>query len=272
MLCLLAVVLSDRSRIRLANDLAFDMARGCHRPHDKSLAVIVQTITVLAYFEGWEANVVGHMARRGVHPLNFCLSDFINDGLIVRGFLVRVRVLTVMQAPLMSRLRFLSDQFCSLIFSLSNLYFVGCVYTHRLDGNFDADWHACSFPTKVWPGIFVLAALPLCARLVQCIRRFSDSGHLMHLINVGFLPQVLRKKVIYYDCTSRAENMVRELLVIFASTYGNRNVSLYAYCWFGVLALTFCVEEVYGTRFAFYCIFNVAYSVYTLSWVGNYCL
>jgi hypothetical protein len=57
------------------------MAWGRRRLDDKSLAVIVQTITVLAHQEGWEANVVGCTARRGVYPLNFCLSDFINNGL-----------------------------------------------------------------------------------------------------------------------------------------------------------------------------------------------
>jgi len=80
-----------------------------------------------------------------------------------------------------------SDQFCSLTFTLSHLYFVGCIYANGFVHGFDPDWQKCSIPTSRWPVGFVFAALPLFVRLVQCVRRFVDSKLDMHLINVSFL-------------------------------------------------------------------------------------
>lgn len=76
---------------------------------------------------------------------------------------------------------YLRDQFCSLIFTLSNLYFVGCVYATGIDSN----WRRCTTNAGPrWGVAFLLASLPLLARLVQSIRRYVDSGLTTHLINV----------------------------------------------------------------------------------------
>jgi hypothetical protein len=72
------------------------------------------------------------------------------------------------------------DQFCSLVFTLSNLYFVGCVYR----GDFVEGPQRCSSLRAYWPVTFLLSALPLFVRLVQSLRRYADSRLITHLINV----------------------------------------------------------------------------------------
>ncbi len=78
-----------------------------------------------------------------------------------------------------------SDQFCSLVFTLSNLYFVACVYATGIDPG----WHRCtSGPGPRWGIAFLLGSLPLLVRLVQSVKRYADSGLVTHLINVRRLP------------------------------------------------------------------------------------
>ena len=74
-----------------------------------------------------------------------------------------------------------SDQFCSLIFTLSNLYFIPCAYSH---GDLAADWQRCSSKNPLWGIPFLLACLPLLARAVQSVKRWYDSRLPTHLINV----------------------------------------------------------------------------------------
>ncbi|EAU89280.2 EXS family protein/ERD1/XPR1/SYG1 family protein [Coprinopsis cinerea okayama7 len=75
----------------------------------------------------------------------------------------------------------LGDQFCSLVFTLSNMYFFGCVYA---DG-FTSEWKKCSLESKYWPVAYILGTLPFIIRLVQSIKRYFDSGLATHLINAG---------------------------------------------------------------------------------------
>ncbi|KAJ7269846.1 EXS-domain-containing protein [Mycena rebaudengoi] len=75
----------------------------------------------------------------------------------------------------------LGDQFCSLVFTLSNLPLIGCVYSKRLD----ADWRKCGTPSSLWPLTFLLAVLPFLVRLIQSIRRYVDSKLTTHLVNAG---------------------------------------------------------------------------------------
>lgn len=76
-----------------------------------------------------------------------------------------------------------SDQFCSLVFTLSHLYFTFCAYAH----NFPSDvFQRCGPQTHVgWSVQFALAVLPFVVRLVQSIRRYADSKLITHLINVS---------------------------------------------------------------------------------------
>jgi len=73
------------------------------------------------------------------------------------------------------------DQFCSMLFTLSNLYLFGCVYA---DG-FSLDWRKCGGTSPRWPVSFVLTTLPFAIRVIQSLKRYADSGLNTHLINGG---------------------------------------------------------------------------------------
>jgi hypothetical protein len=73
-----------------------------------------------------------------------------------------------------------SDQFCSLVFTLSNLFLFVCVYSDGIDEN----WRQCGSSNPLWPVAFALASLPSFVRLVQSVRRYADSKLVTHLINV----------------------------------------------------------------------------------------
>ncbi|KAF7360315.1 Signal transduction protein [Mycena venus] len=75
----------------------------------------------------------------------------------------------------------MGDQFCSLVFTLSNIPLIGCVYSQGLN----ADWRKCGSVSKLWPLAFVLAVLPFLVRLIQSFRRYADSRLPTHLINAG---------------------------------------------------------------------------------------
>ncbi|CCL99566.1 uncharacterized protein FIBRA_01584 [Fibroporia radiculosa] len=74
---------------------------------------------------------------------------------------------------------FMGDQFCSVVFTLGDLFFVGCAYDRHL-GN----WRICT-TGQYWAPAFAFAAIPLFARFVQSIRRWVDSRLNTHLINAG---------------------------------------------------------------------------------------
>ncbi|KAF8175406.1 EXS family-domain-containing protein [Mycena galopus ATCC 62051] len=74
-----------------------------------------------------------------------------------------------------------SDQFCSLVFTLSNLNLVVCVYAE----GFSSNWRNCGASSRFWPLSFALAILPFLVRVIQSIKRYSDSGLTTHWINAG---------------------------------------------------------------------------------------
>ncbi|KZP18136.1 EXS-domain-containing protein [Athelia psychrophila] len=77
----------------------------------------------------------------------------------------------------------MGDQFCSLVFTLTHLYFTGCAYRLGFPPNV---FTACGVQThQGWSVQFVLAILPFAVRLVQSIRRYADSGLPTHLVNGG---------------------------------------------------------------------------------------
>ncbi|KAH9941793.1 EXS-domain-containing protein, partial [Epithele typhae] len=91
----------------------------------------------------------------------------------------------------------LGDQFCSLTFTLGNLYFLACVYTTA--GGLDDSWRRCtSGPGPGWGAAFALAALPLVVRLVQSVKRYADSGLDTHLINAGKYGAGVAASLFYY--------------------------------------------------------------------------
>ncbi|KIY47527.1 EXS-domain-containing protein, partial [Fistulina hepatica ATCC 64428] len=74
----------------------------------------------------------------------------------------------------------MGDQFCSLIYVLSNIYFIPCVYVKGFD-----NYQQCGASSPHWPAQFVIAVLPLVIRLVQSVKRYLDSHLITHLINGG---------------------------------------------------------------------------------------
>ncbi|KAF9568304.1 EXS-domain-containing protein [Agrocybe pediades] len=88
----------------------------------------------------------------------------------------------------------MGDQFCSLTFTLSNLYFFVCVYAD----DFGQDWAKCRVTSLSWPVYFVLGSLPLFIRLVQSIKRYADSKLITHLINGGKYASGIVSALFFY--------------------------------------------------------------------------
>ncbi|KAG9046374.1 hypothetical protein FS837_004550 [Tulasnella sp. UAMH 9824] len=74
----------------------------------------------------------------------------------------------------------MGDQLCSMVYTLSRLYFMGCVYSKGWS-NATAQ---CNMGRN-WIAGVLLASLPSLIRLIQCIKRYADSKNYIHLINGG---------------------------------------------------------------------------------------
>lgn len=154
-----------------------------------------------------------------------------------------------------------SDQFCSLIFSLSNIYLVVCVYS----GGLDEHWNRCLSP-RPWGVPFVLASLPLLVRLVQSVKRWVDSRLVTHLINVSIL--VLPHSVPCADGSPgwkiwRRCDLLPCILQLETSWYVRR--------------FKFCIDLTHvpqggsrGGEFALFIIFGVIYALYASAWVSSH--
>ncbi|KAG8708269.1 hypothetical protein FRC09_001348 [Ceratobasidium sp. 395] len=87
----------------------------------------------------------------------------------------------------------LGDQFCSLSYTMANMYFLVCAYTDH--------WHGIEERCQLgvhWVIPFVLSALPSAIRIVQCIRRFVDSANLLHLVNAAKYAVTIAGYATYY--------------------------------------------------------------------------
>ncbi|CAE6434658.1 unnamed protein product [Rhizoctonia solani] len=87
----------------------------------------------------------------------------------------------------------MGDQFCSLVYTMGNLYFLVCAYT----GNWYHIEQRCQLGPH-WTIPLVLTALPSFIRLVQCVRRYIDSKNHIHLINGGKYTASIVSYVAYY--------------------------------------------------------------------------
>lgn len=119
----------------------------------------------------------------------------------------------------------LGDQFCSLVFTLSNLYMLVCVYVQGFQG----DWNAiCTTRSSAWPVASALTALPLLIRLAQSIRRYAGSGLITHLINGGKYSFGIVSYLYYYlwRFQDTHYNPWFSIWLTFAIIY-----STYATCW-----------------------------------------
>ncbi|KAJ3552867.1 hypothetical protein NM688_g3924 [Phlebia brevispora] len=75
----------------------------------------------------------------------------------------------------------MGDQFCSLVFSLSNIYFLVCSYTH----SFDKEWQRCNTNSgRAWGVPFVLAIIPFVVRLVQSVKRCGKGREFRGLVHL----------------------------------------------------------------------------------------
>lgn len=140
------------------------------------------------------------------------------------------------------------DQFCSFVFTLSNLYFVGCVY---VDG-FSPSWNKCNINSMHWPLAYFGAALPLFIRLVQSIKRYADSRLLTHLINVSSsVASSHRQSSKCADPCHREGNMELELLHISFSSCGGTIVSFNDHQ--GVTLKSWCIFPVRNKSRSYIC-------------------
>ncbi|OCB90034.1 EXS family protein/ERD1/XPR1/SYG1 family protein [Sanghuangporus baumii] len=117
----------------------------------------------------------------------------------------------------------LGDQFCSLIFTLSNLYFVGCVYGERWEDSFIK----CSVSIH-WGVPFAVGILPLVARAVQSVKRYADSHLYTHLINAGKYSSSILYYVFYY--LWRHNNRARDYTLALFCVFGTF-ASIYTSAW-----------------------------------------
>ena len=176
----------------------------------------------------WFLRRVGKLLLSGTRPVEvifwiFEASSMSNDSFcgLVHRFLAGVSETPFCFELLTNFFRESSDQFCSLGFTLSNLYLFGCVYSTGFDGH----WRMkCGVIGAFWPIAFFLASLPLGVRLIQSVKRYVDSGLITHLINVR-LPgsaKVIAVGLSFY----RAVNMVLASSATCSSTYGGIKVCL----------------------------------------------
>ncbi|WOO82310.1 Xenotropic and polytropic retrovirus receptor 1 [Vanrija pseudolonga] len=75
---------------------------------------------------------------------------------------------------------FIADELNSLVYTIQNVYFLSCVYGNHWPDN---AYGVCPSGTS-WP-YALLGALPPLVRLIQCLKRYHDSGLQIHLVNGG---------------------------------------------------------------------------------------
>ncbi|KAH8113948.1 EXS family-domain-containing protein [Phellopilus nigrolimitatus] len=117
----------------------------------------------------------------------------------------------------------LGDQFCSLVFTLSNLFFVGCAYKE----DWNDVWNQCSSSTH-WGIPFALGVLPLVVRAVQSVKRYADSRLYTHLINGGKYCSSILYYAFYFTWRhhNRAHDYTLVLFCMFAAF-----ASIYTCAW-----------------------------------------
>lgn len=161
----------------------------------------------------WLLRNCGRLLTSGVRRVEVsALSAFLEAPVLMTcassqtsGWGKHTLVICPLESSLIRLLSAHSDQFCSLIFTLSNLYFLGCVYADAAGGDIGTEsnspdpankprfgfneWRHCTTSkpgSVVWGVPIVLAMLPLFVRLVQSVKRWVDSRLLTHLINVRY--------------------------------------------------------------------------------------
>ncbi|KDN50195.1 hypothetical protein RSAG8_01531, partial [Rhizoctonia solani AG-8 WAC10335] len=87
----------------------------------------------------------------------------------------------------------LGDQFCSMVYTMSNMYFLVCAYVdqwHRIEERCQLEQH--------WTIPLILSTIPFFIRFIQSIRRYFDSKQTHHLTNAAKYVASIVYYVTYY--------------------------------------------------------------------------
>ncbi|CCA74266.1 related to putative phosphate transporter 1 [Serendipita indica DSM 11827] len=117
---------------------------------------------------------------------------------------------------------FLGDQYCSMVYTLTSLYWMGCLY----GSHWTLPWGQCELPS--WGVPWLLATLPSWIRLVQCVRRYFDSWQYLHLVNGGKYSSSIIYYALYYHWRHQGSPRSRSFIpfVLFACI-----TSIYSTSW-----------------------------------------
>lgn len=113
---------------------------------------------------------------------------------------------------------FMGDIFCSLSYTVSNLSFFFCLYAHLWRGIINGNSGANTCGSNKSRSMGFLQSLPSIWRLLQCLRRFADSGdgfpHLANMVKYGLT-------TIYYCLLSvyriNVNGRNKAVFIVFAS-------------------------------------------------------
>lgn len=120
----------------------------------------------------------------------------------------------------------MGDQICSLNFSLTNLYLIGCVYRSGFGPNWNQQCGAQSQHRGHLAARIILSMLPFFCRFVQSLRRWYDSRSKTHLINAGKYTTGMFMYALYYTWRYKGNKGSFVVYILAAVTY-----NLYACIW-----------------------------------------
>ncbi|KAL1412764.1 Xenotropic and polytropic retrovirus receptor 1 [Vanrija albida] len=119
---------------------------------------------------------------------------------------------------------FIADELNSLVYTIQNVYFLSCVY-----GNHWPDNAYAVCPSGSSWQYALLGALPPLVRLIQCLKRYHDSGLQIHLVNGGKYCSSILSGCLFIWWRSQGERRAHAsfiLWVIFATVS-----SIYTSAW-----------------------------------------
>ncbi|KAF8133906.1 EXS family-domain-containing protein [Boletus edulis] len=126
------------------------------------------------------------------------------------------------------------DQFCSLVYPLCSLFFVGCFYTRynllssAHDPRAQEAMNSCGI-TQNWGWYYFLGMLPFLVRVAQSVRRYRDSKLVGQLVNAGKYTMGMVQFLLYcyWRHLERPNAGNSFIFFCFASVVN----SLYAFIW-----------------------------------------
>src|SRR5258708_30834795 len=153
----------------------------------------------------------------------------------------------------------MGDQFCSMTYSLTHFYYVGCLYS----SGWQNQTVTCNLQ-KNWISGILLASTPLFIRFIQCLKRYADSKNYIHLINggkycTGYVPLIpllllvktLSRSVIaisvFFNWRAHGQSPPKLIMNRLLISYLGMN---------------------YDTHFIVWILFNTAYAVYASAWAS----